>query len=376
MNAQLLGGMSPQQFLDEYWQKQPLLVRQAIPGFQGLISPADTRSFACQEDQEARLVRQEQGQWSMLHAPLRKRDFPKSGPWTVLLQGLNLILPEADELLRQFSFIPYARLDDLMVSYATDGGGVGPHFDSYDVFLLQGMGKRRWRVSAQSDLTLVEDAPLRILQHFKATREWVLEPGDMLYLPPKYAHDGVAIGECMTYSIGFRAPSARELTSAFLGYLEEKLSQEGMYADPDLRATATPAKLPEQMSERVAAMLARIKWAQRDVGDFLGTYLSEPKQHVFFDPPREELSPTAFRRAAIKQGIRLDLRSQMLYRPGRFYLNGEVFVVPQNDAKLFRRLANERTATELEDLSVNGWSLLWEWYDEGFLHLQGSGRKA
>jgi 50S ribosomal protein L16 3-hydroxylase len=370
MNEALLGGMKPQQFLDEYWQKKPLLIRNAIPGFKGLLTPAQAKQLAADEDVESRLVHAGSEGWEMLSGPLRKRDFPKSGAWTVLVQGLNLLLDEGDALLRKFAFIPFTRLDDLMVSYATDGGGVGPHFDSYDVFLLQGLGQRRWQISAQKDLTLVEGAPLKILKNFKPSQEWVLNAGDMLYLPPKYAHNGIAIGECMTYSIGFRAPSARELSSAFLGFLEEKLSLEGLYTDPDLRATPTPARIPDEMAARVAEMLSRIRWAQRDVTEFLGQYLSEPKAHVFFDPPHEELSATAFKRAALTHGLRLDLRTQMLYAGGKFFLNGEVVVIPASDAKAFRRLANERTLTELKSLSEMGWNLLADWYADGFLHLR------
>jgi 50S ribosomal protein L16 3-hydroxylase len=370
----LLGGMKPQQFLDEYWQKKPLLIRNAVPGFKGLLTPAQTKQLASDEDVESRLVCAaadgSEGQWKMLSGPLRKRDFPKSGAWTVLVQGLNLLLDEADELLRQFAFIPFTRLDDLMVSYATDGGGVGPHFDSYDVFLLQGLGQRRWQISAQKNLALVEGAPLRILKNFKPVQEWILGAGDMLYLPPKYAHNGIAVGECMTYSIGFRAPSARELSSAFLSFLEEKLSLEGLYTDPDLRATPTPARIPDEMAERVAEMLSRIRWAQRDVTEFLGQYLSEPKPHVFFDSPQEEMSPGAFRRATLARGIRLDLRTQMLYATGKFFLNGEVVVIPVNDARAFRRLANERTLTQLKDMSEEGWRLLADWYADGFIRLQ------
>jgi len=195
----------------------------------------------------------------------------------------------------------------------------------------------------------------------------------MLYLPPKYAHNGVAVGECMTYSIGFRAPSARELSSAFLSFLEEKLSLEGVYADPDLRATPTPARIPDEMAERVAEMLSRIRWAQRDVTEFLGQYLSEPKPHVFFDSPQEELSAAAFKRATLDAGLRLDLRTQMLYATGKFFLNGEVVVIPANDARAFRRLANERTLTQLKDMSDAGWRLLADWYADGFIRLQRLG---
>ena len=200
MDKTLLGGLSPRIFLRDYWQKKPLLIRAAVPGFNGLLERDELFALARDEDVESRFIAHDASGWQFERGPLPgsllKR--PKSKPWTVLVQGLNLLLPEADALMRRFSFIPYARLDDLMVSYATNGGGVGPHFDSYDVFLLQGTGRRRWQISAQKDLSLLDGAPLRILRNFVPEQEWVLEPGDMLYLPPHYAHDGVAEGECTT----------------------------------------------------------------------------------------------------------------------------------------------------------------------------------
>ena len=179
------------------------------------------------------------------------------------MQGLNLSLPEGDALLREFDFIPHARLDDLMVSYAVDGAGVGPHFDNYDVFLLQGMGKRHWHISKQKDLRLRDDVPLKILSHFKSEQDWVLEPGDMLYLPPQYAHDGIAVGDCMTWSIGFRAPPAQELMEGFLSYLQERTFLPGRYADPDLKLQKHPGEIGNAMIDQVADMLAEIKWNRR-----------------------------------------------------------------------------------------------------------------
>lgn len=365
----LLGGITPQEFLTKYWHKRPLLVRQAVPGFQGLASPTEIRQLACSEEAESRLIQRDaQGAWQLTHGPLSKRQFPKSGPWTVLVQGLNLLRDDADALLRRFSFLPYARLDDLMVSYATDGGGVGPHFDSYDVFLLQGQGKRRWRIGAQRDLSLVEDAPLKILKHFKPSQEWVLEPGDMLYLPPRYAHDGVAIGECTTYSIGFRAPSARELVTEFLYFLEQKIQPTGMYADPDLALSKHPGKIPEQMIDRVSAMLESIRWSRQDVGHFLGEYLSEPKPQVIFDSPTPALSLHAFRKAASQHGLILDRRSQLLYRRKDVYMNGER-VADRADLKTLRTLANCRRLPPTADLDQETLSLFHAWYEDGFMQI-------
>jgi 50S ribosomal protein L16 3-hydroxylase len=201
MKNTLLGGLTPQRFLRDYWQKKPLLIRQAVPGFAGLLDPKQLMALACDEDAQARLVTYQRGEFNLRHSPFATKDFSglsKKGQWSVLVQGVNHFLPEAGELLKHFDFIPHARLDDLMVSYAPKGGGVGPHFDAYDVFLLQGHGHRRWQISTQADQTLIEGAPLRILKDFKVEQEWVLEPGDMLYLPPHCAHNGIAEDDRMT----------------------------------------------------------------------------------------------------------------------------------------------------------------------------------
>jgi 50S ribosomal protein L16 3-hydroxylase len=362
----LLGGLTPQQFLRDYWQKKPLLVRNAIPGFEGLLSKKAACELACDEDVESRLVFQHKGDWQMQCGPMRKKDFTRKGAWTALVQGLNLHLPEADRLLREFAFIPYARLDDLMVSYATDGGGVGPHFDSYDVFLLQGLGQRRWEISAQSDLSLIEDAPLKILRKFTPSEEWVLNPGDMLYLPPRYAHNGTAIGECMTYSIGFRAPSAQELAVGFLGWLEENIDLPGMYSDPGLRATNNPARIPGDMVKQVGEILKKVSWNARDVEQFLGQHLSEPKAHVFFDPPENPLSAKQFRRHVEKVGLRLDARSHFFYSRHEIHVNGEAW--PCVDDAL-RSMADRRELGSTHGLSDSAREMLYEWYCAGYLHL-------
>src|SRR3990167_5380334 len=218
----LLGDITPRQFLTEYWQKKPLLIRAAYPDFTGLLSADELAGLACEEDVQARLVINRQGKWQVENGPFDEARFAKlpKRDWTLLVQGVNHHLPEAATLLQRFDFIPHARLDDLMVSYAPDGGGVGPHFDSYDVFLLQGQGKRLWRIRSEEDLTLVDGAPLRILKNFKTEQEYLLEAGDMLYLPPHVAHWGIAVGDCITYSIGFRAPSAQELATQFLTYMQ------------------------------------------------------------------------------------------------------------------------------------------------------------
>ena len=250
----LLNQLTPAEFLAEYWQKKPLLIRQAIPDFVGLLSPDELAGLACEDDVQARIVQRKNKKWTVKNGPFDEADFAKlpNKEWTLLVQSVNHHLSEAAELLKKFNFIPYARLDDLMVSYAPDGGGVGPHVDSYDVFLLQGIGKRRWKISAQTDLSLVEDAPLKILKHFETEQEWLLEAGDMLYLPPQIAHWGAAEGDdCMTYSIGFSALKTQELVHEFLNYLQDNIQAEGLYADADLRLQSHPAELSESMLNKV-----------------------------------------------------------------------------------------------------------------------------
>ncbi len=369
MDKTLLGGLSPRIFLRDYWQKRPLLIRGAIPGFSGLLSREELFDLARDEDVESRFISHDSTGWQLERGPLPGSLLrrPKSKPWTVLVQGLNLQLTRADALMRRFSFIPYARLDDLMVSYATDGGGVGPHFDSYDVFLLQGTGRRRWQISAQKDLSLVDGAPLRILRNFTPEQEWVLEPGDMLYLPPHYAHDGIAEGECTTYSIGFRAPSAQELGTGFLDHLRDNICLEGMYADPDLALQTDPAQLPAAMIDRVAGMLEAIRWTRSDVEQFVGSYLSEPKPHIFFDPPDAPLSSRQFARKVARQGVRLDTRSQLLRSGRHFWMNGEAVDVPSGASDALRLIASERMLQSVDEESA-AFPLLYNWYCDGFLH--------
>jgi 50S ribosomal protein L16 3-hydroxylase len=363
-----LGGLSEAEFLGEYWQKKPLLVRGAFPGFRGLLSPDELAGLACEELAQSRIVRHRRGKYTLEGGPFTEESFaalPERG-WTLLVQGVNHFLREGEELLQQFRFVPHARLDDLMVSYAPPGGGVGPHFDSYDVFLLQGMGHRRWEISAQTDMELVPGAPLKILKDFRPEERWDLGPGDLLYLPPRYAHHGVALDECMTYSVGFRAPSAEELTQRFLGWLGEHLRPEGMYEDPGLRPPKHPAEIGEDMVGQVSAMLAQVRWDPAMVGRFLGEYLSDPKPHISFDPPRRPLGLEAFSRRAEARGVRLALPSLMLSRRGVFFLNGEEVQASKAERPLLQRLADDRRLAPPFGPAL---PRLHAWYQAGWVEL-------
>jgi 50S ribosomal protein L16 3-hydroxylase len=280
---------------------------------------------------------------------------------------VNHYLPEAAALLRHFSFIPHARLDDLMVSYAPRGGGVGPHFDSYDVFLLQGSGHRRWQISAQADRSLIPGAPLRILSNFRVEQEWVLEPGDMLYLPPHYAHNGIAEDDCMTYSIGFRTPAYQELAEQFLVYLQDRIEVDGMYADPDLKTQKHPSEISAAMLKQTEQAIKRVRWDREDIANFLGCYLSEPKPHIFFDAPERPLSMAKFAQAIRKSGVRLDLKSQMLCHAGWIFMNGEENRVNADDYSWLRNLADRHESPVDKGCPAGLVELLYQWYLDGYI---------
>ncbi|MFD0914306.1 JmjC domain-containing protein [Methylophilus luteus] len=377
----LLNGLTPAQFMAEYWQKKPLLIRAAIPGFQGLLTPDELAGLACETEVPSRLIqfdpaRAQQGAgWQVRQGPFDEDDFSALPPqhWTLLVQGLNHLLPEAQALLDHFNFIPTARLDDVMVSYAPTGGGVGPHLDSYDVFLLQGAGKRRWSISQQADKRLIADAPLRILADFVSEQEWVLEAGDMLYLPPNVAHWGVAEDDdCMTYSIGFRAPAARELAVEFLDACRQENLPDELYQDPELQPVADAAAIDQAMVQRVSEMLQRLAWQPEALGPFLARYFTEPKAYVLFTPNRK-LSQAKFSEAVRDCGVVLDLQTQMLHWQGQYFINGELVTVGDEPAqKLLNHLANRRQLDAAVFHGENaGYLLPWlrDMYLLGYLHL-------
>jgi 50S ribosomal protein L16 3-hydroxylase len=367
-------GLSADGFLRRYWQKQPLLVRAALRGRAGIVDREQLFEFATREDLESRLVLRGSGRWEVRHGPFSRRELARlpRRDWTLLIQGIDHVLPAASELLQAFSFIPIARLDDVMVSYAPPGGGVGPHFDSYDVFLLQASGARRWRISRQRDLALRAGLPLKILRRFRATREWTLQPGDLLYLPPRCAHDGVALTDCITCSIGFRAPDARELGARFLEYVADGLQREGLYQDPELRAQRGPARIGDLMVHKVQRMLGRIRWNRSDVERFLGGYLTEPKAHVTFSRPSRPLSARAFRARATRLGVRLALPTRMLYRHPYVFINGDACEPGVTARRLLARLANRRHLAPPLRPGPDALNWLYEWYRAGYI-LPGDG---
>jgi len=335
----LLGGLTPREFLRRHWQKRPLYVRDALPRSTFVLDARKLFTLARRDDVESRVVVRKARRWRTTHGPFaaigaQRRD------WTLLVSGVNLHNAKADALLRRFSFIPQARLDDVMVSYATPGGGVGPHLDSYDVFLLQGAGRRRWTISNGGNRAV-----------------YVAEPGDLLYLPPGWRHDGVALEPCFTYSIGFRAPRGAELASAFLDWLHERGLPDARYRDPRLAPARRAAEIPAPMISFAQQALGRIRWSRGDVASFLGEYLSMPKPHVVFRGARRSRGPM----------VRLDPKTQLLYAGARFFMNGDAFTVPARAAAALRALADERTLAASALARAGLGRLISEWRKRGYV---------
>lgn len=387
----LLAGLSPAQFMRRHWQKKPLVVRQAIPGFQPLLSRPALFKLAAGEHVESRLITHQAKGWRMKQGPFGARGLPplNQKAWTLLVQGVDLHEPAAHALLQQFRFLPDARLDDLMISFATEGGGVGPHFDSYDVFLLQASGRRRWRIGRQKDLTLQQGVPLKILQNFEPEEEFVLEAGDMLYLPPRYAHDGIAElavddagkpADCMTYSIGFRAPAQSELAAELLHRLAEfaqddkdELPDESqrhprLYRDPGQAATPAPAAVPQGLAGFAQQAVMQALKDPLALACALGEYMTEPKASVWFDEPRRDWLAAAAKSG--KASIKLDPRSRMMYDDHHVFINGESYLAKGADAAFMRRLADQRCLSPLELRKAGhaALGLLEEWHAAGWLH--------
>ena len=368
-----LGPLPVARFMREVWGRRPLLVRQAFPGLRPPLTRGELFALAAREDSEARLVRRDAAGWHLEHGPFPRRDLPalRTPHWTLLVQGVDLASEAAHRLLARFRFVPDARLDDLMISWASDGGGVGPHVDNYDVFLIQVEGRRRWRISRQRDLALLPDVPLKLLANFRPSAEWVLEPGDMLYLPPGVAHDGVAEGPCMTCSVGFRAPTFAELLEPWQAAAAEHARLPGRVSDSGRPATLHAGRLPRDLVTQVHAALSRHRPSAADTERFLLAHLSEPKLQVIFEPAARAVDPAAFSRLCAREGLRLDRRSRLLTGRAGLGINGEWLAWPRAGRAILARLADYRALApqECRALPDPVLTLLAEWAEAGWLHL-------
>jgi 50S ribosomal protein L16 3-hydroxylase len=331
--------LNPRIFLKRYWQKRPLFVAGALPDFAGVVNERTLFDLARRDDVESRIVVRHGNRRETMHGP-----FPRvalKAKSTILVNGVNHHVQAADELLQRFAFVPQARLDDVMVSYATPGGGVGPHVDRYDVFLLQGPGRRLWRVE---------------------NKRYLARPGDLLYLPPGVRHDGVALDPCFTYSIGFRAPRGAELGAAFLDWLHEKGLPDADYRDPGLAPARRGGEIPPELIAFAESVLKRIRWTRGDVVRFMGGYLSEPKAHVVF-------APGGGRRACASSLVRLDAKARLLYRARRFFMNGESFTLSAKGAAALHELADRRSADGARLARAGLAGLISRWQRAGYVIL-------
>jgi 50S ribosomal protein L16 3-hydroxylase len=381
----LFGGISPKRFMQKYWQKKPLLIRGAIPAFTldsqngstNLASPISYEElveFANQENLESRLIQSDP--WRFQHGPFQKKAIPNlnKSNWTLLLQGMEAHHLAAANILSWFRFIPDARLDDLMISIAGIGGGVGPHFDSYDVFLIQMSGRRKWRISEQTDLSLNPELPLKILQNFQSEFEWILEPGDMLYLPPHIAHDGIALDAgCQTWSVGFRSPSFKELLQEGLWRLAESLENipelDKKFSDPKQPATLQAEQLPKELIKQLNAQLQKLKLNQ--INTFLPgvtAYLSEPKQQAIFESPSKPLNSKAFLKKLTQGKLKTSPQTRILSLGKKVYCNGDE-VTKNQTAKVIAAWNALSANKYLENANLGGIheSSLYEAYLAGWL---------
>lgn len=371
MSRKHLGSLDVAAFMRTHWQRKPLLVRGAFPRFQDPLSAREVLALAGRDDAQSRLVQRRGATWSLEHGPFtasRLKQLPRRD-WTVLVQDANHFSHRADRLLACFDFIPHARIDDVMVSYAVPGGSVGPHVDSYDVFLLQGHGRRRWQISGRSDHAFVPGLPLRILERFVPGEEWILDAGDMLYLPPGMAHHGVAESECLTWSIGFRTPTDGELVAGLLDYLRDAPAPEGQYRDPGAPVARHPGEVPQRLLEHAARVASRIRWPRAAVRDFAGRFLTEPKAHVFFAPPARPMPRAAFARRAARRGLALDPKSRLAFSGTMFFMNGETVALPATARAWARRFADARRLPGPIEAPAAFWDAAHEWYLQGFVSL-------
>jgi len=371
----ILGKISNDVFLKKYWQKKPLLIRDAIKNFKSPITEKDLFRIAQNENAISRLIEFKRGIWQVKYGPFKKLDLPKkiNTPWTILVQNMNHHLPFAESFLNLFKFIPYARLDDLMVSFATKKGSVGPHFDSYDVFLFQAKGEREWKISEQKKFSLDKKSAIKIITNFKVKNTWVLKPGDLLYLPPNVGHWGVSQSDdCLTYSIGFRAPGTFEIQSKFLDFIQDNLitNKNDLYRDPNLNLQKNPAEINSNMIKKIQRIVNQLRWNTNSINNFIGQLLTEPIEGAVFETSKS-MTVEVFIKDLIKKPLKLNPKTRMLFIKNNFFINGELIEADKKSIMYLKQLANDReisikSTLNKKDLNALGIVLL-PLYLSGFI---------
>ena len=378
---QILGNLTQSEVLEQYWQKKPYLIRQAFPDYKSPISPEELAGLACEEGIDSRLIQRDESNntWRVEYGPFKENDFtslPKSN-WSLLVQAVNHHNPELSYLLDEFNFIPNWRIDDVMVSYAPMHGSVGPHFDNYDVFLLQGKGHRHWYINenAYTEDDFVDDLSLKILNNFNGEKDWVLNPGDMLYLPPGVAHHGIALDDCLTYSIGFRAPSQKELLSAFAINFND-VKKDKFYADPGLKLQESPGEIKKEHIESLRELILTVCADEKEFTSWFGRFITN--NHNDYEQEQKTFDEVAFNKY-------LNQKKQ-IYRHGnvrmsyvkddetiKLFYAGNEYSLPKTQLRLIQYLCSKH---QLECLVLMSFDkndevmrLLYELYKNGFFYL-------
>ena len=364
-----LGGLTASEFLTKHWQTTPLLIHNAIKTRDWGLSLNELIELSQDPRCSARLVIKNGSKYEVSYGPVTKKELgrmPKKN-WTLLVQGINHVHCGVEKLLSLFSFIPFARLDDVMVSYAAPGGSVGPHYDSYDVFLLQGAGVRQWGVGKPGRLDLLPNQDLRILKSFKPDGICQMQTGDMLYVPPKYSHHGVALKPCLTYSIGFKSPRYDHLKSEFLHYLDQALEFPGLFNDPNRQPTNVPALIPVDLLQSIEKNISKIRWSKIDILKFAGEFLTQ----VDFEDviaSRKIESKNRFLSELKSRSYRINSHIKFLYRGALGFIAGEAFAIPQCERTMFKLFANRR-AVSGKSIDSNTFfaHTLYKWECQGYV---------
>jgi 50S ribosomal protein L16 3-hydroxylase len=380
----LLGNLSIDEFLRDYWQQKPVLIRNAWPNFEPLLSAQELAGLSLEDDIESRLIL-EQGQdgpWEIRKGPFSETDYrslPKSH-WTLLIQAIDHWVPEAAELLEHFRFIPSWRIDDLMISYAVDGGSVGPHYDQYDVFLLQAEGQREWRIGQHCDSNspIIGNTRLRILSEFEETERWVLNPGDMLYLPPQLAHYGIAQGECMTYSIGFRAPSVSQLLETSLDVVLPTLTENQRYCDAGIQPAVSASRIDQQATERLANLLTSELQKPEVLAKILGQLMTEPKYSELLPEAENEITWDEWLDTVEGESLLRHEHARFAYftddNQCLFFNHGECTVLPKSCTQLVVTLGDYRqySIDQLQHLALDdqGKNLLLQLWAQQMIYVE------
>ena len=368
-----LGKISTDEFLKKYWNKKTLVIRQGFPDFDSLIEPEELAGLACEEEISSRIVIEKAGKhpWQPIYGPMDEKVFKKlpKTHWTILVNDVEKHVPQLASVVDAFRFIPEWRLDDLMISYAPEGGSVGPHYDQYDVFILQARGHRRWQISTKviDPSNQVKDTPLRIQKDFKAEEEWILAPGDIIYIPPGVTHYGVALDDCMSYSIGFRAVTHSDMVNDFVGYITQNLEPGCVYRDTDLQSQTQPNEITEDALQRVRTIFSEyLKPDHPELMRWFGRFMSDNKADITARTQKITLKQLSqlkilYRHPASRFAFAKHKKQTLLF------VDGEDFSVNAAFAKTLCKDREVNIATLLKSASEVEQQLLVTFYNQGKL---------